>query len=162
MTPETFKRLRDTQDEELLSHVVCAEADDAFFSKGLRAVKASQLTVLCVETFFGEVCNGGLMQFIDNQSRIARFAPEALDTVGLLTYSPLLREALGRCTNSPEENDFGELQDVWECPDSEHHDGPFHDLDERFFELYFAEKAEFRHKLFAYLISHEAEFVASS
>jgi len=36
---------------------------------------------------------------------------------------------------------------------------PFADLDDRFFKLYFADKTEFRRKLFQYIATHESEFL---
>src|SRR5262245_27439751 len=120
MLPFDFAKLRDCEDMERVCHAVFNEAHDKWSEEGRESINTSQLTVLCVETFFGEVCNGGLPQFLSNESgRNASFAPNALRRVGLAAYAVILEEALKRCMNSPEENEFGELEDFFGPPDDD-------------------------------------------
>jgi Domain of unknown function (DUF4375) len=163
MLPYDFAKLRDCPDKEAACHAVFYEAHNKWSFEGRREINESQLTVLCVETFFGEVCNGGLDQYLWNSSgRIASFGPDALRRVGLPDYSGILEEALRRCANSLKENEFGEREDFFEPPawDDDDDDGPLEDLDDRFFDLYNANKTEFREKLFRFIMDNEPDFVS--
>jgi hypothetical protein len=162
MLPYDFAKIRECPDKEAACHAVVDEAHTKWTFEGRDAINESQLTVICVETFFGEVCNGGLSQYLFNESgRIASFGPEALRRVGLPQYAAILGDALQLCANAPEENEFGILEDYFEPPESDDDsDGPLDDLDHRFFELYSADKSEFRDKLFRYIVEHETDFVS--
>lgn len=165
MLPYDFARLRDTPDKEALCHAVFDETHTKWTFAGLAALNAEQMTVMCVETFFGEVLNGGLEQYLSNESgRLASHGPAALRRVGLPEYGDILEQVLARCTNKPAVNDHGIPEDFFEVP--EHDDDvddtadPLQDLDDRFFEFYFANKLEYREKLFEYIVANEAAFVA--
>jgi hypothetical protein len=164
MLPYDFAKIRDGTDKEAACHAVFDEAHTKWTFEGRDAINESQFTVMCVETYFGEVCNGGLVQYLFNESgRSASFGPEALRRIGLPKYAEILEDALARCTNAPEENEFGVMEDFFEPPESDDDDdddGPLGDLDERFFELYFANKTEFRDKLFQYILDNEDDFVS--
>jgi hypothetical protein len=165
MLPYDFFKIRDCGDKEAACHAVFDEAHSKWTVEGRGAINESQLTVMCVETFFGEVCNGGLDQYLFNESgRNASFGPAALRRVGLPNYAEILEEALARCTNTPEENEFGIMEDFFEPTESDDSDDddddPLGDLDDRYFELYFANKTEFRDKLFQYIVDNEDDFVA--
>jgi hypothetical protein len=158
-----FARLRDTPDKEALCHAVFDEAHSKWTLDGLTALNLEQITVICVETFFGEVLNGGLEQFLSNESgRLASHGPAALRRVGLPEYGDILEQVLARCTNTPAVNDHGIQEDFFESPEHDDDDAadPLQDLDDRFFEFYFANKLEFREKLFEYIVANEAAFVA--
>jgi len=163
MLPYDFAKIRNCADKERACHAVFDEAHTKWTFEGRDAINESQLTVMCVETYFGEVCNGGLDQYLFNESgRNASFGPEALRRVGLPKYAEILEEALARCTNTPAKNDLGIMEDFFEPPgsdDGDDDDGPLGDLDNRFFELYFANKSEFRENLFRYILDNEADFV---
>ena len=162
MLPYDFAKIRECPDKEAACHAVFDEAHTKWTFEGRNAINESQLTVMCVETYFGEVCNGGLDQYLFNESgRNASFGPEALRRVHLPKYAAILEEALNRCTNTPEENEFGIMEDFFEPPDSDDDDdGPLGDLDQRFFKLYFANKTEFRDKLFQYIVDNEPDFLS--
>ena len=79
MLPYDFARLQDTPDQEALCHAVFDEANTKWQFEGRHAINAEQVTVICVETFFGEVLNGGFDQYLWNSSgRLASFGPAAL------------------------------------------------------------------------------------
>lgn len=161
MLPYEFAKLRVSADKEAACHAVFDEAHAKWMLEGREAINDSQLTVLCVETYFGEVCNGGLEQNLWNESgRIASLGPDALRRVGLPLYAEILTEALARCKNVPQGDRFGIMEDYFEPPESEDDDGPLRDLELRFFELYHANEAEFRGKLFQFILDNETAFVA--
>ncbi|HUG71451.1 MAG TPA: DUF4375 domain-containing protein [Pirellulaceae bacterium] len=162
MLPYDFAKIRECPNKEAACHAVFDEAHTKWTFEGRNAINESQLTVMCVETYFGEVCNGGIDQYLFNESgRNASFGPEALRRVGLSKYAVILEEALTRCTNTPEENDFGVMEDFFEPPESDEDDGPLGDLNERFFALYFENKTEFRDKLLRYIVDNEPDFVSA-
>jgi hypothetical protein len=137
-------------------------AHDCWMESGRRSLSEGQVTVLCAETFFGETCNGGIEQYLFNESgRIASDCAESLRRVGLPKYAAIVEEAIGRCVNEPEENDHGESEDYFDCPDdgSDNDDSPLEDLNERFFAMYFEDKQEFREKLYRYIVDHPQQFV---
>ena len=164
MLPYDFAKIRISTNKEAACHAVFDEAHIKWIFAGRNAINDSQLTVLCVETFFGEVCNGGLDQYLGNESgRNASFGSEALRRVGLPKYAEILEDALTRCTNTPLENEFGIMEDFFEPSESDGNgddDGPLGDLDNRFAELYFANKTEFRDKLFQFILDNEDDFVS--
>jgi hypothetical protein len=145
---------------EAACHPVFDEATKRLAVAGRGALTEGQITVVCVETFFGEVCNGGLQQYLINQSPTASACANALRRVGLAAYAEIIEQTLQICTNRPALNEFGELEDDFWLPDFETDDDfPLKELDTRFFEFYFAEEDEFRRHLFQYVIDHESEFV---
>lgn len=163
MLPHDFAKIRGCTDQEAACRAVFEEAHTKWSFEGRAAINRSQLTVMCVETFFGEVCNGGLDQYLCNESgRNASFGPEALRSVSLPRYAKILEEALARCTNAPEQNEFGITEDFFEPPESTGNDAPLSDLDDRFFKLYFENETAFRDKLFKYILRNEADFVSIS
>lgn len=162
MLPQEFAKIRNATNKEAACHAVFDEAHNKWTYEGRGAINESQLAVMCVETFFGEVCNGGLEQYLFNESgRTAGFGPEALRRVGLTPYAEILDEALARCVNLPKENEFGVMEDFFEPPELEDDSSVLNDLDNRFFELYLADKADFRNKLFQYILDNETDFVTN-
>jgi hypothetical protein len=161
MLPYDFAKIRGCTDQEAACRAVFEEAHTKWSFAGRDAINKSQLTVMCVETYFGEVCNGGLDQYLFNESgRNASFGPESLRRVSLPRYAEILEEALARCTNAPERNEFGITEDFFEPPESADDDAPLGDLDDRFFKLYFENETEFRDKLYKYILGNEGDFVS--
>jgi hypothetical protein len=60
VTPVDFANLRLDSNLERVCHVVVDEANHLRLETGIEALSVGQLTAICVEKFFGEVCNGGL------------------------------------------------------------------------------------------------------
>jgi hypothetical protein len=162
MLPYDFANHMNSSNKEVACHAVFDEIHTKWTFEGRDALNEAQLTVLCVETFFGEVCNGGFEQYLFNEAgRNASLGPAALRRVGLPDYAELLEQVLARCVNKPEKNDFGISEDFFESPefDEDKENEPLEDLEERFFEIYSANKAEFREKLFDYIVTNETAFV---
>jgi hypothetical protein len=163
MLPYEFAELRTRADEQAACHAIFDEAHTSWSYTGRGSINSSQLTVMCVETFFGEVLNGGIEQYLTNESgRNASFGPDALRRVGLSAYAAILDEALKSCINTPEENDFGDVEDFYEPPPAcdDDADDPFGDFDHRIYELYNANPAKFREKLFQFIMENEDDFVS--
>lgn len=84
-----------TGDKELVSHSLCEVADDIFYKEGAAAVPSTLRTIVSVETFFGEVTNGGIIQFLGNDhGAFAPYVVDALAVVGLPEASEVMRRAL--------------------------------------------------------------------
>lgn len=102
---------------------------------------------------------------MDNESgQMAEYASAALIRVGLEDYAKILQDALLRCEKLylPEDLDDPNDDDPrtpWVIWSQGEYLDPFEDLDDRFFELYWANKGEFRKKLFQYVVEHEEEFL---
>ena len=166
MNRDHFLRyVRRNGDREAAVHTVTSDASRKWREHGKASLTEGQITVLCVEWFFGEVCNGGIDQYLFNQSgRMASEGPGALERVQLHEYANILRSALSRCDNHPDnsENDFGEREDYY-SPDPEllgvH---ALDDLDRAFFTLYHSNQREFRDRLYEYILAHEEDFVEDS
>ena len=93
--PAKLRKLIETDDKELISHTLCDVADGIFYDRGVQAVPPALRTVVAVETFYGEVANGGLIQYLSNgHEAFAVYATAALDEVGLPLPAKVLRRAL--------------------------------------------------------------------
>ncbi len=160
VTPEEFDRLTKTKDQEAACHFIFDKAHWKWTEHGDAVLTTGERTVLAVETFFGEGSNGGLVQFLENESgAYAQHLPEALERVGLTAYAPIARElrALFPDGISPDpEARFDQIDSL-----DEEQAVAMEELEDRFFELYLRKHAveEFRQKLAAYIRSHREEFV---
>lgn len=165
MTPYDFAQVRASKGIEAATHRVFDEVYAKWITNGTSSLTVGELTAYCVETVFGEICNGGIAQYFDNESgQLAVHAPDALQRAGLPQYAAILAAALSKC----------EQIDVSDDLDSNDPRSPFiewnlrsgtpesaiEDLESQFFSLYFADKTEFRRKLFEYIVNHEEEFVS--
>lgn len=162
MTPYDFSRLMSSEDSEAICHGVFDQAHDKWTQDGRAALTEGELTVLCVEAFFGETLNGGLEQYLFNESGLlAQFGCASLRRVELDKYAVILNKTLARCTTTTEEDeDYADkIVTRHEPPETDDEDGPFSDLEEEFFALYFADKEEFRRHLESYIRNNEDQFV---
>jgi hypothetical protein len=166
MSTFEFAEIVNSADVEAATHRVFGRAYMKWITQGPEALTEGEVTVYCVETTFGEVCNGGIEQYLTNESgALAEHCPAAFRRVGLPKYADIIEEAISLCVK-----DYVELEKdpddprsphfMWELKDETGSD-PFEDLDKRFFKLYFADKDEFRVNLFKYIATHESEFVGS-
>lgn len=163
MSPYDFSQLSQSLDAEAATHRVFDQAYGKWISDGADALTVGELTVYCVETTFSEVCNGGIAQYLGNESgQLAKYCPDAL--VGLDEYAKIIEEALRRCEcklldGQIDDDDPRAPWIDWTLLDTNHYD-PFDDLERRFFDRYFSDKTEFRRKLFQYITEHDSEFVS--
>jgi hypothetical protein len=163
MTPYDFNLLCSNKDTEAACHAVFDQAHDKWTEHGRASLTEGEITVLCVETFFGETCNGGLFQYLWNESgMLAQYASAALRRVGLEKYAAIADQTLARCVVTTEEDEDhpDKIITRHELPGEVNDDDePFADLEGMFFALYFADKQEFRRKMLAYILSNESQFV---
>ena len=157
--------LRTSTDLEGATHRVFDDVCSKWITIGTSSLTVGELTVYCVETVFGEICNGGIAQYFENESgQLAVHAPDALQRVGLPHYAVILAEAISKCeqTDASEEADSDDPRSPfieWNLR-SGTSENAMEELESRFFALYFADKGEFRRKLFEYIVNHEEEFVS--
>ena len=80
-------------DLEAVCHFIFGRAHTKWTDYGSAALTVGERTVIAVETFVGETCNGGLIQYLGNESgAFARDLPEALMRVGLVELVPIALE----------------------------------------------------------------------
>lgn len=161
MTATEFARLRSSTNKEAACHWVCDRADDILDSSNPDSISEQLLTVVCVETFFGEVCNGGFVQWLDNNhGRIAHCCPGALRRVGLPQYAELAAQALRIHHPEPMPESIAAWEPALECIRDVHNSQDYSSLETAFFEFYHANCEEFRNRLFDYIVTHESEFIS--
>src|SRR5688572_29242303 len=68
LTARDFIALGSEPDLERACHVVFDKAHWKWTVMGREALSLGEVTVIAVETFFGETCNGGLTQYLGNES----------------------------------------------------------------------------------------------
>ncbi len=164
MSPYEFQEITNATDTETVTQTVFDQAYVKWITFGNDALTVGELTVYCVETTFEEVCNGGIGQYLGNESgQLAKYCPDSLQRLGLTEYARIMQEAIDRCRfiELESEVDDDDPRSPWIewMPATGNEDDLFDDLEKRFFELYFADKTEFRRKLFRYITDHESEFV---
>jgi hypothetical protein len=170
MTPGEFDRLAENPDLEVLCLAVHDETGDMEAEVGSDALTRPQLTVYCVEVFFGLTCNGGFESLFNGAYRwTVPHAVEALRRVGLDQYASTLEAAIAHLfpEGVPSDKDVyddavesiydafeeSELADRFEDP-FEVHEGPF-------WARYSADEAEFRQKLHAYIVTNRDGFTVA-
>jgi len=98
MSPYEFNQIISNADTEAATHEVFDQAYMKWITHGSEVLTEGEITVYCVETTFGEVCNGGLDQYLTNESgAFAEQCPDALVRVGLPRYAEIVKELLSRC-----------------------------------------------------------------
>jgi hypothetical protein len=160
MTPYDFHRACSSNDAETVCHAVFDEAHLKWTMQGHSSLTEGEKTVLCVETFFGETLNGGLDQYLGNESGLlAQYGSVSLRRVGLDKYARILDKTLARCIATKEEGHGDEIATRYELPDSEEELEALEELEKEFFDLYFADELEFRRQLLSYVLNNEDQFV---
>lgn len=151
--------IRDKLTAEKACHLICEVCDDTFYFGSVEDISGWIRDVLCVETFFGAMCDGGVTTWFDwCHARLAPFVPIALRAVGLpvfaccadralivhiqLPYPTTVAEwdpVLGRIRDSQLDEDFSVEYDA---------------IERDFFALYNADPTHFRTTLHAYVLKH--------
>jgi len=159
VTPAEFEKVRTAADVEAACHFIFDKAHWKWTEHGDAALTTGERTVIAVETFFGETCNGGLLQFLLNESgAFARDLPGSLMRVGLTGYVPLALE-LNRLFPAPVSHDPNERGDQVDALDDG--DDVLAALSDRFFGLYNQQDAKgFRGRLIEYIRANPGEFVS--
>lgn len=113
--------------------------------------------VYTVWTFLGEVCNGGIQQYLGNQSGgWAHRCGPSLRKIAASHYAEIIEAALSSFTTK------GALpRTAWENDLDAFEDGkydPFEKFDERFFAFYHANKSELTDRLYLYICANRDVF----
>ena len=131
---------------------VCHEFFEAAHQKwgelGAAGLNRKEKYALAAETFYGEVTNGGLVQYLGNESlAFANWAPEAFDKIGIPAFAELMRkvQALFPDSNIPQDHDK-----CCAVVDSLK-DGTLESIEEAFWTRWRQDKTEIRKRLYAYI-----------
>jgi len=159
VTPDELEKVQSAADIEAACHFIFDKAHWKWTEHGEPALTTGERTVIAVETFFGETCNGGLLQFLLNESgAFARDLPASLMRVGLTAYVPLALE-LTRLFPAALSRDPDARGDQLDALDGG--DDTLAALSERFFELYHHDEGRvFRERLIEYIRANPREFVS--
>ena len=174
MTPYDFAKIAEERDLERALEGVFEEAHEKWTDERMElndeevwtdeqsaaCLTEGQITVLVVETYFGEVLNGGHYQYLSNESGgLANFAPAVLRRVGLGEFAPVIHAFISLFPNGKVPEDADERQEALDSIAESHDDEFLEGLDTRFFDLCPEGHEFFRAKLVAYVINHEDQFV---
>lgn len=161
INPSKLRKLIETDDKELISHSLCDVADRIFQDQGVEAIPPALRTVLAVETFYGEVANGGLIQYLSNgYEAFAVHATAALDEVGLPLPAKVLRRALElfprEIKESPEPDYFDYFDSIAEKFGPDYLEN---EIEQEFWDWYNdGHKDEIRNQLHEWIVANEARF----
>ena len=159
--PVKLRKLIETNDKELISHSLCEVGDDIFYDRGVEAVPSALRTIVAVETFYGEVANGGLTQYLSNDHRaFAVYAVDALEDVGLPVPAKVLRSALELFPQEIKDSSEPDYFDYFETIDEEFGSDYLEKQVEREFWDWYNDgnMNEIRDRLHAWIIENEARF----
>lgn len=113
--------------------------------------------VYTVWTFLGEVCNGGIQQYLGNQSGDwAHRCGPSLRKIGASHYAEIIEAALNRFTTKgslPRAAWEDELYAFWKTSQD-----PHKEFDDRFYSYYFKNKQELEGLLYAYICANRDVF----
>jgi hypothetical protein len=141
--------LTDDNQQESVCHRAFSNAYDKWAEGGARALSEAEKFTLAIETFLGEVTNGGLLQYLGNESgAFAGWAAKAFDAIGIPTYADVMRDVTSLFPQGviPEKPD--ELWAVIETIDVQR----LESIERRFWERYATDKKEIRRMLFRYFV----------
>ena len=178
LATDKLEFIRSSEDLE----AVCSFLFDRVHSKwtflGEGCLSVAERTLIAVETFFGETCNGGINQYLVNEGgAFAQELPEALARCGLIDYARIAldlrdlfegeipREASARWARIPG-IESRTLRRISGRPPSDQEvrlneipNSLLEELDSRFVDLYLPGNGEdFRLRLAAYIRENLAEF----
>lgn len=133
---------------EIVCHQYFDVAHDKWTEFGSSDLSEKEKFVLAVETFYGEVTNGGLLQFLGNESgAFAGWAVDAFEAVGIPTYADVMRNVTSLFLHGLIPEDPGERWAVVKAIDEKR----IKAIEQSFWDRYFTDKKEIRRKLFEYL-----------
>lgn len=157
---ETQKQaIRQARSVEAACHIVCEATDDAFYFGRADDIAGWIRDVLCVETFFGAMCDGGITTWFDwDHGRLAHLVPDALRAVGLPEFASCADKALAVHTKPP----FPTTIQGWDSIierirdtqlEDEFDNEVYEPIEKEFFALYHADPTCFRTKLHDYVLA---------
>lgn len=151
-----------TGDKELVSHTLCDVADDIFYKDGAAAVPSTLRTIVSVETFFGEVTNGGIIQFLGNDhGAFAPYVVDALATVGLPEASEVMRRVLAPFPNEMSESKAPDYIEALEVIEESHGEDFLDEIEKDFWAWYHdGNRKTIRDRLHDWIVANEAAIAA--
>lgn len=158
LTEQHKAAIRDKLSAEQACHLIYEVCDDTFYFGSVEDITGWIRDVLCVETFFGAMCDGGVTTWFDwCHARLAPFVPGALRTVGLLEFAGHADRALAVHVQPPYPATVAEWDPVLEnIRDSQLDDdfsAQYDAIETDFFALYHSDRSHFRKVLHAYVLT---------
>jgi hypothetical protein len=145
--------LREAPSEASRIEKVCHDYFDAAHTKwherGVEALSSKERHVLAVETFYGEVTNGGLVQYLGNDSyAFANWAAEGFEKIGIREFAELMRRVQALFPDSiiPEDQDLG-----FSIVEKLDEGVVLSEIEEVFWNRWRQDETEIRRKLYAYI-----------
>ena len=152
--------IRQAKSAEAACHIVYHATDDAFYFGNPDDITGWIRDVLCVETFFGAMCDGGVDTWFDwDHGRLAHLVPDALRAIELPEYAPCAERALAIHASPP----YPATVHAWDEVIEQIRDAQLEDdfdestyeaIEKEFFALYHADSTYFRTKLHDYVLAY--------
>jgi hypothetical protein len=139
-------------DKDYLMEKTCHQHFDVAHTKwsslGAASLSQKERVTLAVETFYGEVTNGGLLQYLGNESgAFAQWSVEAFQTIGIPEFADVMREVEKLFPNEVIPEDADERWDLVEVLN----EATVEKIEDGFWPRYQSDESEIRKKLYEYL-----------
>jgi hypothetical protein len=159
LTEQQKAAIRDRLTAEQASHLIYDACDDTFYFGSVDDIAGWIRDVLCVETFFGAMCDGGVTTWFDwCHARLAPFVPRALRAVGLPDVAVHADRAMAIHVQQPYPATVAEwdpvLERIRKSQIDEDFSAEYDAIEMDFFALYHTDRSDFRTKLHAYILKH--------
>lgn len=146
------RQMREANTEASHIEKVCHDFFDAAHTKwserGADSLSGKERHVLAVETFYGEVTNGGLLQYLGNESHaFANWASEGFDKLKLGELAKLMRKVMALFPESKIPADYDACWAIAKNLDEKVID----EIEAEFWRGWLQDKMEIRKKLYAYI-----------
>lgn len=141
------KQIASPETMEAYCHTLFDSAHEKWTQHGGSTLAAREKLILSVETFYGEVMNGGFEQYLSNESgAFVNWAPEGFRTIGLPEFATFVSRIIalfptGRISDDEDER-FDQIDEIDEAA--------LDAIEEEFWEFYDDDKM-IRVKLYEYL-----------
>jgi hypothetical protein len=130
---------------ESVCHAFFEKALNKWAEHGAATLSEKEKHVLSVETFYGEVLCGGLLQYLDNQPAFANWAAGGFDRIGMPEYAAVMRRVMALFPN-------GTISEDEECSDIvDGLEGLLEQIEEGFWSRLRTDGDEIRRNLYAYI-----------
>jgi hypothetical protein len=160
LTEAQKQAIRRARSAETACHIVCEATDNSFYFGRADDITGWIRDVLCVETFFGAMCDGGITTWFDwDHGRLAHLVPDALRAGGLPEFASCADKALAVHVRPP----FPATILGWDSViegirdtqlEDDFDDEVYDPIEEEFFAIYHADPTCFRTKLHDYVLAH--------
>lgn len=159
LTEEQKASIRSELSAEQASHLIYKACDDTFYFGSPDDIRGWIKDVLCVETFFGAMCDGGITSWFDwDHGRLAHCVPSALKAVGLADFASIAERALNTHLPPPYPDTVNSwdplLEKIRDAQLDEDFESVYAPIEADFFALYHSNPERFRNSLHAYILEH--------